>query len=109
MTRCRPEIRTYHLPSDERMRYVLSHTISGGMSDILDAHRYREASQTKIKYKIKNINVCIINVYIPSATVFSSTSEISRIKPLIAVITVLGLENNIVCDCIHIIKSSELS
>ena len=48
------------------------------------------------------------NVSIPSATVFSSTSEISRIKPLIAVITVLGLENNIVCDCIHIIKSSEL-
>ena len=74
------------------------------MTDILDAHRYREASQTKIKYKIRNINV-----YIPSATVFSSTSEISRIKPLIAVITVLGLENNIVCDCIHIIKSSELS
>ena len=25
MTRCRPEIRTYHLSDDERMRYVLSH------------------------------------------------------------------------------------
>ena len=25
MTRCRVEIQTYHLPDNERMRYVLSH------------------------------------------------------------------------------------
>ena len=25
MTRCRAEIRTYYLPDEERMRYVLSH------------------------------------------------------------------------------------
>ena len=29
MTRCRDEIQTYHLPDNERMRFVLRHIVEG--------------------------------------------------------------------------------
>ena len=44
MTRCRTEIRTYHLPDDERMRYVLSHGRGLGMYGHAAQYLEREAA-----------------------------------------------------------------
>ena len=41
MTLCRPQIRTYHLPGDEWMRYVLSHDREFNMVQIQYLHKVK--------------------------------------------------------------------
>ena len=44
MSQCLTEIRTYHLPDDERMRYVLSHGRGLGMYGHAAQYLEREAA-----------------------------------------------------------------